>query len=169
VKSQLGANQRALICLISVENLNLNTELINIGLVINATEKIFDITLMSMKYVFLKEPITINGIQKVITPKDIGQKFQLNISDLIGSELVSYHSYSVELFPELHSSLKPICLSLNCTIPNFSFSYAPVKIGSKLTIKSNFSQIEVVVNIEDFYFKGNSLWQLKIRTNNFAN
>jgi hypothetical protein len=154
VKTQLGANQNILICLISVEKLKFNTELVKIGLVVNSTEKIFDITMKSINYVFLKEPIKINGIQKVITPNNIGDIFQLNISDLIGSEFVSYQSYSVELFPELHPSLKPNCSRLNCTVPNFSFTSTPVKISSKLTIHSNTSQNDVVVDIEDFYFKG---------------
>eukprot|EP01080_Neovahlkampfia_damariscottae_P000518 gene518-8031_t len=148
-------NQNLIKCDLSVD-LSLNTEVINVGLTLNQSNNMIDLHVKSAAYVFIKEPISLNGLNKTLLPTDYEKYFTLDFDDVRHSELVSFSNYSYIMNPELHSSIMVNCSfnsTARCVVPEFQFKYVPVKISSSLKIHSQFHSEPFSINVDALFHK----------------
>jgi hypothetical protein len=146
-------------CGLSVSNLSLNTELIFISLHLNQSNELIAISPRNLTYVFIKEPISISGLAKTISPIDYLKNFTLNFDDVRKSEFVSFSNYTVEILPEFHSKIQLNCSystsSPLCFIPSLQLNTIPVKLNLVLNVYSAFTSERVQIQINDLYYKEN--------------
>jgi hypothetical protein len=144
-------------CLISF-NLTLNTEIIEVGLVVNQSSNIIQLHLKNLSYVFLKEPINLLNIPKTINYLNYNSNFTLDFIDLRKSNFVSFSNYSVNMIPELHSSRLLNCsfdeMSPKCMVPLLSFTYVPVKMNMMMSVSSPFFGENIQIQIDSIYHNG---------------
>jgi hypothetical protein len=153
-------NSYSINCQFSV-NLTLNTEIIDIGIMLNQTSKIIDLNTKNISFVFIKEPISLLNLPKTISKKQYKSNFTLNILDARKNSFVSFTNYSLLATPELHNEMIINCsfsgASPLCIVPDLSFNYVPVKLNLMLNVQSPHFANKVQIQVDPIYHTGKLL------------
>jgi hypothetical protein len=144
-------------CPLSV-NLTLNTEIIEVGLMVNQSSTIIQLHLKNISYVFLKEPVTLVNIPKTINHLNYNSNFTLDFLDARKTHFVSFSNYSVNMIPEFHSSRFLNCsdggISPKCMVPSLSFAFVPVKLSMVMSVSSPYFGESIQIQIDSIYHNG---------------
>jgi hypothetical protein len=146
-------------CEIMAENLISKTELVLIGLSLNESLKELSLSPINATELYLKEPISLFGVQKTISSDSYLKNFTLEFDDVRNTNFVSFTNYSVIVSPEFHSPLTLTCYydSLNpkCMIPSLYFDYVPVKLSLDLKVLSLQNNHQTLIPMDFIYHKEN--------------